>query len=443
MISIQHTRLPRTLIALSLPWMAQPAMAGYGFEAGGLKGEFGLDGGAGYISARDVNFGSGRIDLRNAENGGPHVTWQEAFLKPSLKLDYVLRPEVKLLAGVSAVGAKTFGDGDAGGFTRSSDGRIATEELYAGVRAGNWKLTAGRQNFMVGTGFIVMDGHLDIFKGGAYFLGARSAFRDSAVLAWDGGTLKAQSFSLKTDENFGDFRMSGGNLDFDFDGQVTLGAMAFKIDAPSGGRVRRDGMEVYNLRALQGKLPSLPALTLNAEYAIQRGSGGGVTYDASAWYGQMDYAFDDLPLKPVLGFRHGRFSGDSNPADNKRQDWDSLSKGFTGWSTWLLGDIVGNYLLFNSNERVQQYSIKTQLSETLTLGGIYYQFWLDKPNYNGIPVSDRRFADEFAIYLDWTPTPEWYVSVSINRAKPKAAARQAFGMNRDFTTLEAYFNYRF
>ncbi len=443
MTSIKQKRLSHTLMALSFPWMAQSAMAGYGFEMGDIKGEFGLAAGASYVNARNVNFGSGRIDVRSAENGGPHVNWQEAFLKPSLTLNYMLRPEVELLAGASAIGAKTFGDGDAGGFTRSSDGRVATEELYAGVRAGNWKLTAGRQNFMVGTGFIVMDGHLDIFKGGAYFLSPRSAFKDSAVLAWDGGALKTQAFSLKSDENFGNFRLSGGNLDFEIDGHVTLGAMALKVNAPSGGRVQRDGMEVYNLRALQGKIPNIPALTINAEYAIQRGGGGGITYDASAWYGQMDYAFDNLPLKPVLSFRRTRFSGDGNPADNKRQDWDALSKGFTGWSTWLVGDIVGNYLLFNSNERVQQYSLKMQLNETLTLGGIYYQFWLDKPNYNGIPVSDRRFADEFAIYLDWTPTPDWYVSISLNRAKPKAAARQAFGMNRDFTTLETYFNYRF
>lgn len=436
-------RLPRALLALCLPWAAPAALAGYGFEAGALKGEFGLDAGAGYISARNVNFGSGRIDLRSGDNGGAKVSWQEAFVKPSLKLGYALRPDLELLAGASAVGARTLGDGDAGGYARSSDGRVSAEELYAGVRAGNWTFTAGRQNFMVGTGFIVMDGNLDMFKDGAYFLAPRTAFKDSAVLAWDGGPLKAQGFSLKADEHFGDFRLSGGNLDFDLDGRVTLGAMALKVNAPGAGSTRRDGMEVYNLRALQGKLPGLPALTLNAEYAIQRGSGGGTSYDASAWYAQADYAFDSWPLKPVLGYRHTRFSGDGDPTDNQREDWDSLSKGFIGWSTWLVGDVVGNYLLYNSNERVQQFSLKTHLSETLTLGGIYYQFWLDQPSFQGTPVSDRRFADEFAIYLDWTPTPGFYGSVSLNRAKPKAAARQIFGMDRDFTTLEMYFTYRY
>ena len=43
--------------------------------------------------------------------------------------------------------------------TRSSDGKVAAEELYGGFRAGEWKFTAGRQNYLVGNGFIVMDGN--------------------------------------------------------------------------------------------------------------------------------------------------------------------------------------------------------------------------------------------------------------------------------------------
>ncbi|MCP6082947.1 alginate export family protein, partial [Klebsiella pneumoniae] len=79
--------------------------------------------------------------------------------------------------------------------------------------------------------------------------------------------------------------------------------------------IRRDGMHVYNLRALNGKLPGLDALTLNGEYAVQRGSGDGVDYDAKAWYAQADYAFETLPLTPVLGYRYAVFSGDDDVTD--------------------------------------------------------------------------------------------------------------------------------
>ena len=427
-------RSTRALAAVCLPLSAQVALAGYAFEDGDLKGELNLTAGGATIITRNVNFGSGRVDQRNGRNDGSRIGWQEFYVKPGIKFDYALTPDVNLLGGASVVAATTFGDGDAGGFTRSSDGQVASEEMFAGVQVGEWKLTAGRQNYMVGTGFIVMDGNLDQFNDGAYWLGPRTAFKDSAILAWEQGALKSQVFSLRTDDDLGDFRMTGFNLDYNLDDQVTLGAMALKVNAlgPRGSTLprRRDGMQVYNLRALNTKVPGVAALTLNAEYAVERGSGEGVDYAANAWYAQADYAFGDVPLTPILGYRYASFSGDDNPGDNRQKAWDPLSKGFIDWSTWLVGDVVGNYLLFNSNENVQQFSLKTHLSQTLTLGAIHYQFWLDEKNYMGAAVSDRRFADESVVFLDWTPTPSFYTSLSYNWVKPLAAAKQIFGNDR-------------
>ncbi|MBT2297370.1 hypothetical protein [Pseudomonas fluorescens] len=440
-------RSTRALAAVCLPLSAQVALAGYAFEDGDLKGEVNLTAGGATITTRNVNFGSGRVDQRNGRNDGSRIGWQEFYVKPGIKFDYALTPDVNLLGGASVVAATTFGDGDAGGFTRSSDGQVASEEMFAGVQVGEWKLTAGRQNYMVGTGFIVMDGNLDQFNDGAYWLGPRTAFKDSAILAWEHGALKSQVFSLRTDDDLGDFRMTGFNLDYNLDDQVTLGAMALKVNAlgPRGSTLprRRDGMQVYNLRALNTKVPGVAALTLNAEYAVERGSGEGVDYAANAWYAQADYAFGDVPLTPILGYRYASFSGDDNLGDNRQKAWDPLSKGFIDWSTWLVGDVVGNYLLFNSNENVQQFSLKTHLSQTLTLGAIHYQFWLDEKNYMGAAVSDRRFADESVVFLDWTPTPSFYTSLSYNWVKPLAAAKQIFGNDRNFDALELYFTYRY
>ncbi|TNF78864.1 hypothetical protein FGE05_27610 [Pseudomonas sp. ICMP22404] len=443
---VSTTRFSRTLLALGLPLSAQVALAGYTFEDGNLKGEVNVTAGGAAIFTRNVNFGAGRVDMRSRKNGGSKIDWQEFYVKPGVKLEYALQPDFSLLAGGSLVGATTFGDGDAGGFTRSSDGEVATEELYGGFRAGEWTFTAGRQNYMIGTGFIVMDGNLDQLKDGAYWLAPRSAFKDSAVLAWDHGALKTQAFTLRTDDDLGDFRMTGANLDYNLDDQVTLGAMAMKLNAlgPKGATpLRRDGMQVYNLRALNAKVPGLPALTLNAEYALERGNGEGVEYDAKAWYGQADYAFDTLPLTPVVGYRYASFSGDDNLTDNRQESWDPLSKGYVDWGTWLVGDVVGNYLLFNSNEKVQQFSIKTHLNETLNLGAIHYQFWLDEKNYMGTAVSDRRFADESVVFLDWAPSKALVSSLSYNWVKPMAAAKQVFGNDRKFSALELSFTYRY
>jgi len=442
-------RTPRytgVLLAFGLASASQPLMAGYVFHEGDLKGELSLTAGGASLSARNVNFGQGRTDLRSGKNQGTSTDWQEVFLKPKVTLDYALSPELSLLAGGSMVAATTFGDGEPAGYTRSSDGRATIEEGYAGFRAGAVTFTAGRQDYRIGTGFIVMDGNLDLFGDGAYWLGPRTAFRDSALLAWNAGPLQAQAFSLRTDDHMGNFRMSGANLDYDLDGQVTLGAMAMKVDALEGhapARAARDGMQVYNLRALNAKVPGLPALTLNGEYAVQRGSGDGVDYHADAWYAQADYLIEQLPFTPVIGYRYAHFSGDPDASDNRQQSWDALSKGFIDWSTWLVGDVVGNYLLFNSNENVQQFSIKNKLSDTVTLGLIHYQFWLDEKNYQGRPMDSRRFADESVVYLDWTPTPRLYTSLSYNWVTAKAAAKQAFGNDERFSALELYFTYRY
>lgn len=434
----------RSILVIGSLGSSSLAMAGYTFKYDDISGEISLSAGAATVSANHVNFGEGRVDQRSGVNTGTQASWQEAFVKPGITLNYKLNQDVDLLAGASVVGARTWGDGDAGGYTHNADGDVALEELYAGVRVGSWKFTAGRQNYIVGTGFIVMDGNLDVGKDGAYYLAPRSAFRNSAILSWEKKALKTQAFTLQTDDHFGGYRMTGVNVDYGLGDKVTLGAMLFKVNASHDRTPTRDGMEVYNFRALNAKIPSIPALTLNGEYALQRGHDGrGEEYDAKAWYVQADYALDQLPLKPIIGYRYTTFSGDKNPTDNKRQDWDSLSKGYIGWGTWLIGDVVGNYLLYNSNERVQQFSVKTHLNEKVTLGGMYYQFWLDQANYFGRAVNERRFADEYAIYLDWTPTANFYTSLSYNWVKPKGAAKQLFGDRGDFNTIELYFTYRY
>ena len=440
------TRVPLLPSLLATAVLAsQSAMAGYTFQEGDLSGEVNLTAGGAAIYTRNVNFGVGRVDIRNGENTGTSADWQEAYVKPAVKFNYALNPDFDLLGGGSVVASSTFGDGDAGGFTRSSDNRVSVEEAYAGFRAGEWRFTAGRQDYMIGSGFIVMDGNLDFLDDGAFWLAPRTAFRDSAVLAWGRDALSVQAFSLRTDDHLGDYRMNGVNLDYEVPGVATFGAMAMKLDSQdraSNAATPREGMEVYNIRALNAKLPGIQDLTLNAEYAVQGGGDDGIKYDAKAWYAGAEYTFNDLPLQPVLGYRYAYFSGDENLGDNKREDWDSLSKGFIDWGTWLVGDVVGNYLLNNSNQTVHTWSLKTKLHPTLTLGAMHYQFSLAEKNLFGAPVDDRRFADENVIYLDWAATPSLFTSIAYNWVQPKAAAKQLLG-DKDFSAVEMYFTYRY
>ncbi|MBK4992417.1 hypothetical protein IAE39_000591 [Pseudomonas sp. S37] len=416
------------------------------FTLGEVHGKSTLSAGAASLTTHGINFGAGRTDQRSGLSASDKANWQELYLKPGVALRLAVDDERVIETAVSVVASQTWGDGDAGGYTRGGDGQVAIEQAYIGAGQGNWSLRLGNQDYRVGSGFIVMDGNFDVLGQGSYWLGPRSAFHDGALLSYQHDSIGAQAFSLAVSDRYqGDYRLNGLNVDFRLVDSATLGALAMAVESTGHGErfeAPRDGMQVYNLRLLDAQFLGFNDLTFNAEHALQRGHGRGVSYSAEAWYAQADYRFSDLPLQPQLGYRHARFSGDPDPSDQRQKGWDPLAKGFIDWSTWLVGDVVGNYLLFNSNERVDQYRARIQLNPAVALGAIHYQFSLDQANYQGVAVTSRRFADENTIYLDWSPTERIFASASFNWVKPKAAARQVFG-DSTFRALEMYLTYRY
>ena len=249
---------------------------------------------------------------------------------------------------------------------------------------------------MIGTGFIVMDGNLDTFGDGAYWLGPRTAFRDAALLAWDGGAAQVQAFSLATDDHLGDFRMNGVNLDYDVGGAVVLGATAMKVDALEGHTLHE--LPVTVCRSITcGSRPFTRLCPLWNSMANTQSSEGMVTALTTTPTLGMPRRITRLIcfFAPVLGYRYTHFSGDSDLTDNRQKAWDPLSKGFIDWGTWLLGDVVGNYLLFNTNQNVHQFSIKNHLTENLTFGVIHYHSRLTKraikgPRLTSVDLRMRR-----------------------------------------------------
>ena len=77
------------------------AFAGYTFEAGDVTGEATLAAGIASISARNVNFGAGRVDLRSGRNTGERAVWQEMYLKPGATLRYQISPELEVFGGAA------------------------------------------------------------------------------------------------------------------------------------------------------------------------------------------------------------------------------------------------------------------------------------------------------------------------------------------------------
>lgn len=84
------------LCVVVLSFVPLVAVADYEIKSGNLTGELGLTITAANLYADHINFGSGRIDLRDQTMTGQQATWQEAYLKPNLNLNYKLDSDINL-----------------------------------------------------------------------------------------------------------------------------------------------------------------------------------------------------------------------------------------------------------------------------------------------------------------------------------------------------------
>jgi hypothetical protein len=353
--------------------------------------------------------------------------------------------------GASAIGSLTVGDGDAGGFTDGGDKQLDVEALYAGWRSASLfadslgehglDVSLGRQDFHVGDGFLIWDGNFDTGGDGAYWLAPRSAFKMTGLIRLKKDPLSGQLFYLEGDGDQGNTQAAGVNLDYQ-PGFGTIGATYFQIvdvKADFQAETPRQGMQVAALRLDEAHLPDFEDATLYAEYAQEFGRGNHVDFNAYAFYVEPAYTFSSLPWTPTITYRFAYFSGDSDPNDNNRKDFDPLFyEGDRAWGAWTQGEIVGNYLLFNSNQYDHMVQISASPTDAVTIGAIYYHFDLAEKNYYGTSVDDRDFADEVDVYTDWTVTDNISVGALYGVALPGNAAKEVFGDNDPYHLFEVY-----
>jgi hypothetical protein len=435
---------------------AGPAAAIELLQSGGFSVEAGVEVGAGYFHTENTNFGAGRFDLRSGEVTGD-ARWGEGYVEPSLGATFESEAAGTVYGLVSGVGALTLGDGDAGGFTDDGDRSVTIEQLHAGWRSGALfadtlgedalDLSAGRQDVHIGDGFLIWDGNFDTEGEGAYWLGPRTAFSFAGVARVDTSPLGGQLFFLRGDADQGHTELVGTNLDFGLGDlglgeDSTLGAMALQIvdvDARFEAGTPRDGMQLATLRLNDLRLPGHEDLGLHAQYAYQFGDGQNVDFDAQAFYVEPFYEFSSLPWTPTLAYRFAWFSGDPDPADDEREDFDPLFYDYSrGWGTWVQGEITGEYLLFNSNQINHMVHLAAYPTDEIGIGALYFHFDLEEKNYFGTPVSERDFADEVNLYVDWTINDNVFLGALYGVALPGDAAEEAFGDDDPFHLFTVY-----
>jgi len=405
------------------------------------------------LTTSDTNFGNGRVDFFSGVNTGD-ATWQEAYIKPSLSFEWEQNKNSTIYGALSVVGAGTFGDGDAGGFT-GSESDVDLEYINAGWRGEVFDISFGAQDYIIGDGFLVMDGNFDAAQDGAFWALPRTAFRNSAIARFNTSPVHGEIFYLKADNIQNDTELVGINLEHTNQSYGTFGVSYLNmIDAdrltshiPA---TSRHGMQVVSVRANSAKIPSWSNFIWHAEYVTQFGGakGGGTgDFEGEAWYVEGNYSFSNIAWTPKLTYRFAHFSGDDG-TDSDQDSFDPLFYSYNparngGWGSWFQGEIVGNYLLFNSNQENHMVKLDVYPAPKWSAGLLYFSFALDEKNYFGIPVTEDDFADEINFYVDWRPIENMYTAVAGGIAFPGDAAKQIFGNNENYTFFEFYMVYTF
>ena len=321
---------------------------------------------------------SGRLDQGSS-------SWREGYIKYGLSFDKGLGGAGTAYGAGNLLSSGTWGDGDAAGFSDGTERTTKFEDAYLGWRSADLfsalgkdgvDLSFGRQNIVVGDGFLIDGDALNMGKGladgefnrgGAYYLAARKAFDETAVLRLGGKEgWRSDLMWLKSDNRAqAKTEMYVGTLEHVAEAG-TVGLTYIKttdIDEQYASPIQleRDGMKTYSVRAAGNA--GVKDLFLSGEYAKQD-KPHAATEDA--WYLEAGWTFSDATWTPNVSYRYSRFS----------EGYDTLFYGMSrGYGTWFQGEVAGNYAgPFNSNSRIQNVGLKVSPLENLNLGALYFNF---------------------------------------------------------------------
>lgn len=421
-----------------------------------------LDAGLGLFGVTNAQNGLGSLSSHGVRQGGRH--WAEGYVTPGLEAEYQLN-DGTFYGAARATASATRGNGEAqrNAVTDMRPESLSLSEAYLGWKSGQnfaalgedaVDVSAGRQGFVIGDGFLIADGTLDSFRRNNHVIGPRAAFDRTAILRLNTEPVRADLFRLEsnTDQDYmrgkdsAATTLHGGNIEWfastqrddgrsEYDArQWYLGATVLNItDADQAISATRDGMNVYAIRSGGALLSALGKgwqdAALYSEFARQRNDTAGRRLRAEAWYVEPQYTFSALPWQPRLSYRYMHFSGDGDTGDSISRGWDPLftAGGPRGYGSWDLGEIYARYVGSNSNLNSHMVHLNLQAGTDLSLGAILYRHSYDKPDTaNG--VTSHRLQDELNVYAVWsTPLPGLEIATVLGAAQAGRGLRQSLG----------------
>lgn len=332
-------------------------------------------------------------------------------------------------------------------FTDQTRSHVGVEEAYAGVVTGHtsaqgnrWVLnvSAGRQRFMLGDGLLIANTAANGHDRAALQANARWAadFLGLAQLRYNNWKLEA--FHLDPDELpllDTHTRIQGVNVEHRPRPSLEWAASYLTVPRstatyylPDGTQHTRDGLQVYDLRGRwQPQVAGQSGPFVAAEAALQRNRH--FPMRATAYTGELGYAFSQAHWKPTLSYRYSHFSGD-DPNTARYERWDPLLSGGNG-EQWVQG--INHFKVVQiGNVNAHRFQLRLRPHQKLELVAQYWRFQADSLlNIGGNPALSMLGSSAYGQELNLTAKVFWsrqlYVHAHLAVTDPGRAVSQALG----------------
>jgi alginate export protein len=337
--------------------------------------------------------------------------------------------------------------------TKNTTDDYTLEAAYLDWRSGNLfpslghnaiELSGGNQNYQVFDGLLFWDGGQDCSGRGANWLSPRKAFQGTGIFRLTLKQLTLEAVHLKyNDHPSSGTALWGERMEWVTDdtplAHLKLGLMYFHV---YDSRIpTRDGMNGIYAYHESTPLRALPGLTFKATFVRESNDQSSGLTAAYGWYVAPSYQFLDTKWTPQIGYRYASFSGGGTHA------FDSLFTGLPDWGYWFQGEMLGEYVLSNSNLNSHQARLTVKPSDWLTTNLVYYHFLLDDKNQSfGLTptkVSSHSLADEVDLIFDVTMTNWWSITATVAMANPNKGFTQAVGDSSTWISGYLYMNFNF
>lgn len=313
-------------------------------------------------------------------------------------------------------------------------------------------LTLGRQDIKVEKWFIMGDGE---DQGAANWLYFHSSFPFAAKLDGDFGALKGSLFYAQADDYVKDWEdlfvggaesdvsVTGLTLHYDINEKMFIYGGLFMKDEESeadGGVGNEDDTTAFDI----GFDVTFAGLQLEGEYVHETGDSGidgNIDRDADGFFVSGTYRFG-TKMEPYVRAMMVSFSGD-DPNSSDNENYDPMFFDFMTWNRWIIGELVGEAQLPNTNKNDLIFEAGFSPFAPMTVSLMYIKHELDeKAACVYAPVNFDEWANEWNLFIDWPVGDHLFTSTAIGYVQPNDAAKSLFGTDDAFFA-QLFLNYSF